>query len=279
MQDETLGSCRWRSALLSSLLSVAALGLAVAASADTAITGAALDAQRTQAELQQRIDAADDDVRTNIEALRKAQQELRRLKAYNAELAPQLERQALQQGQRLAALDNLELTRESLPGTLRELVERFRLWVESDMPFLHDERLARADSLETLLGDTDLSSAEKLDRVLSAWRSELDYGRELDSWRGELSGSQDQPARDVEFLRIGRVGWYYLTPDGKAGGVWKVEPGRWEALDSQGVAQLRKGLSVVREQRAPDLLTLPLSQPLLTPSQSQMQSPDKERNS
>lgn len=263
MQDEFPGSCRWRSALLWGLSVALSSGVvmspAFAADATTA-ADEALEAQRTQAALQQRIDAADDEVRANIEALRKTQQELRRVTRYNAELGPQVERQTQQLDQRREALDTLALTREALPGTLRDLVERFRLWVESDMPFLHDERLARADGLETLLGDAQLSSAEKLDRVLSAWRSELAYGQEIDSWRGELKGQPGQDVRDVEFLRVGRVGWYYLTPDGKAGGVWKVEPGRWEALDSQGVAQLRKGLSIVRDQRAPDLLALPLSQ-------------------
>lgn len=278
MQNKFAGACRWRSALLWGLLAAlssgAATGSVFAADTDTPVAGEALAAQRTQVELQQRIDTADDAVRANIDALRKTQQELRRVTRYNTELAPQVERQTQQLNQRREALDKLALTREALPGTLRDLVERFRLWVESDMPFLHDERLARADSLETLLGDAGLSSAEKLDRVLSAWRSELAYGQEIDSWRGELSGPADQPARDVEFLRVGRVGWYYLTPDGKSGGVWKAGPGRWEALDSQGVAELRKGLSIVREQRAPDLLALPLSQPL-----SQAQSQGGERNS
>ncbi|WP_240470539.1 DUF3450 domain-containing protein [Halomonas halocynthiae] len=264
MQDKFVWSRCWRPAplggLLTGLLASVVMSQALAASVEATVTGDALDAQRTQAALQRRIDTADDEVRANIEALRKAQHELRRLSAYNAELAPQVERETQRLDQRLAALDGLALTRDALPGTLRNLVERFRLWVESDIPFLHKERLARADSLEVLLGDASLSAAEKLERVLSAWRSELAYGQELDSWRGELSETQDQPARDVEFLRVGRVGWYYLTPDGNSGGVWKSEPGHWEALDSQGVAELRKGVSMVREQRAPGLLALPLSQ-------------------
>lgn len=258
MPDRFTWSRRWRVGLLLSL----ALSLSADALAAAALHDEALDAQRVQAELQARIDAADDAVRARLGALRQTREELRRLDAYNAELAPQVERQSETLDQRLAALESLAATREALPGLMRELVERLRRWVDADMPFLHDERLARVDSLEAMLGAAELAPAEKLERVLAAWRSELDYGRELDAWRGELHDSRGGPARDVEFLRVGRVGWYYLTPDGSAGGVWKVEQNRWQALDDAGTAELRKALGIVREQRAPELLNLPLSQPL-----------------
>lgn len=272
MPDRFTWSRRWRVGLLFSL----ALSLSTDALAAAALHDEALDAQRVQAELQTRIDAADDAVRTRLGALRQAREELRRLNAYSAELAPQVERQAETLDRRLAALDSLAATREALPGLMRELVERLRRWIDADMPFLHDERLARVDSLEAMLGAAELAPGEKLERVLAAWRSELDYGREFDAWRGELHDSRGSPARDVEFLRAGRVGWYYLTPDGGAGGVWKVEQERWQALDSDAIAELRKALDIVRERRAPELLNLPLSQPL---SQGQPQSAAGEQAS
>ncbi len=244
------------------LFSILVVSLTADAGANTALYDEVLDAQRTQAELQARIDGTDDKVRAKLDALRQAREELRRLDTYNAELVPQVESQAEMLDQRLAALKNLTKTREALPGLMRALVERLRLWVEADMPFLQQERLARGDSLEAMLADAELGRAEKLERVLAAWRSELDYGREFDAWRGELRASQESVKRNVEFLRVGRVGWYYLTPDGSEGGVWKVERGRWQVLDSDGIAEVRKGLGIVREQRAPALLNLPLSQPV-----------------
>lgn len=275
MHDRSTRSCSWRAGLLISLLS--GLTLAANAGADATLHDEALDAQRTQAELQARIDGADDEMRARLEALREAQGELRRLEAYNAELVPQIEGQAETLDRRLAAVDSLSATREALPGLMRELVERLRLWVEADMPFLQHERLARVDSLEAMLGDGELERGEKLERVLAAWRSELDYGRGFDAWRGEL---ESDAARDVEFLRVGRVGWYYLTPDGSEGGVWKVEKGRWQTLDSDGIAEVRKGLGIVHEQRAPALLNLPLSQPLSQRQpQPRPQSAAEERSS
>ncbi|MFM9270997.1 DUF3450 domain-containing protein [Halomonas elongata] len=236
-----------------------ALTLAASASAQSSLRDEALDAQRTQAELQERIDNADDAVREQLRELRQAREETRRLQAYNEELAPVVERQAATLEERRSGVESLAETREALPGMMREMVERLRTWVEHDMPFLRDERLARVASLESTLTAADLSSAEKLERVLAAWRAELDYGRELDAWRGELPG--DTP-REVEFLRIGRIGWYYLTPDGHQGGVWKAEAGEWQSLDESTLAEIRKGLRIVREQRAPAMLDLPVSQPV-----------------
>ncbi|WP_069383494.1 DUF3450 domain-containing protein [Halomonas caseinilytica] len=236
-----------------------ALTLATSASAQSSLRDEALDAQRTQAELQERIDNADEAVREQLRELRQAREEARRLQSYNEELAPVVERQAETLEERRSGVETLTETREALPGLMRDMVERLRAWVERDMPFLRDERLARVTSLEATLSASDLSSAEKLERVLAAWRTELDYGRELDAWRGDLTG--DTP-REVDFLRVGRVGWYYLTPDGHSGGVWKAESGDWQPLDESALAEVRKGLRIVREQRAPEILDLPVSQPV-----------------
>lgn len=240
--------------------SLAGLALTVAASASaTELREEAIAAQRTQAELQARIDGADEAVRDKLQALRQAREESRRLSRYNAELAPLVERQAATLAERREALDTLSRTREALPGLMRGMVDRLRTWVEGDMPFLRDERLARVDSLETLLADPELDTAEKLERVLAAWRAELDYGRGLDAWRGELPG--DTP-REVDFLRLGRVGWYYLTPDGRRGGIWQAATGDWRPLGEDVLGEVRKGLRIVREQRAPELLDLPVSRPV-----------------
>ncbi|MGQ7247010.1 DUF3450 domain-containing protein [Halomonas sp. V046] len=248
-------------------LCVFALAAAVMAAplaiAEGNLSDEALAAQRAQAELQTRIDAADEAVRENIQALRQAETEARRLESYNAALAPQVERQAETATEREAALATLSETREALPGRLADMTERLSTWVDQDLPFLHDERRARVASLQSALSDPALGDGEKLERVLGAWRAELEYGRELDAWRGRLAATDGETdGREVDFLRLGRVGWYYLTPDGSEGGVWKVAEHGWQPLDANARSEVGKGMSIVRDQRAPALLDLPLSQPL-----------------
>ncbi|MCL7941156.1 DUF3450 domain-containing protein [Halomonas sp. ATCH28] len=220
----------------------------------------ASQAQRSQAELQARIDAADDETRELLRELRRVEAETRRLEARSDALAPRLERRGERLDSREAALATLAETREALPQLEQALVSRLRIWVERDLPFLKEERLARAEGLEAGLDDPDASAAERLDRTLAAWRTELDYGRELDAWRGTLG--EEEARREVDFLRLGRVGLYYLTPDGREGGVWRADERRWQKLDEAGRAELRLGLRIARDQRAPELLTLPVSRSL-----------------
>ena len=63
----------------------------------------------------------------------------------------------------------------------------------------------------------------------------------------------------MEYLRIGRIGFYYVTPDGREGGVWDKEEGTWLALDEAARRQVRNGLRIAADQRTPELLQLPLS--------------------
>ncbi len=128
--------------------------------------------------------------------------------------------------------------------------------VEADLPFLVDQRLARASELREALNDRPLEAAGQAEKLVAAWRQELAYGREIDSWRGLLVGDD---GREVDYLRLGRVGLYFLTPDGREGGVWSRDEARWRSLEGPALAELRKGVAIARERRAPELLALPVS--------------------
>lgn len=247
-----------RSLRHSSLISLLWLGLVTAAFADPEVREEAEQAQRSQAELQARIDAADDESRAMLEELRELERAERRLARQNAELAPRVERQAVSLDRREAALDTLAQTRDALPELQERMIDRLEQWVERDMPFLREERLARVASLRSRTGE--LSSAERWERIVEAWRAELEYGREVDAWRGYLGEGESR--REVDYLRLGRVGLYYLTPDGRSGRVWHADAGSWAALDEDQQREVRNGLRIARDRRAPELLSVPLSQPL-----------------
>ncbi|WP_340148281.1 DUF3450 domain-containing protein [Billgrantia montanilacus] len=215
-------------------------------------------AQRSQAELQARIDAADEETRAMLEELRELERAERRLARENAELVPRLEHQAETLDRREVALDTLEETREALPVLQERLIERLAQWVDNDMPFLREQRQARVASLRSHIGE--LSTAERWERIVEAWRTELEYGREVDTWRGYLGDGESR--REVDYLRLGRVGFYYLTPDGRAGRVWQADAGSWAPLGEAERREVRNGLRIARDRRSPELLTLPISQPL-----------------
>ncbi|MCP1303958.1 DUF3450 domain-containing protein [Halomonas sp. R1t8] len=213
-----------------------------------------VEAQQTQSELQQQIDSADEATRSAIEELRRLERETRQMEASNATLSSRLASEAERQQRLSQALDTLSDTRDALPMIEQDMAEQLARWIESDLPFLTDERLARVESA----GNPEAGSAERIASLLEAWRAELAYGREVDSWRGRLVMEGASP-REVEYLRIGRIGFYYLTPDGREGGVWDKEGGEWLALDEPARRQVRNGLRIANDQRTPELLQLPLS--------------------
>ncbi len=213
-----------------------------------------VEAQQTQSELQQQIDSADEATRSAIEELRRLERETRQMETTNATLSSRLASEAERQQRLSQALDTLSDTRDALPMIEQDMAEQLTRWIESDLPFLTDERLARVESA----GNPEAGSAERIASLLEAWRAELAYGREVDSWRGRLVMEGASP-REVEYLRIGRIGFYYLTPDGREGGVWDKEGGEWLALDEPARRQVRNGLRIVNDQRTPELLQLPLS--------------------
>ncbi|MCI0510359.1 uncharacterized protein DUF3450 [Chromohalobacter marismortui] len=229
----------------------------------TSLRDATAQAQQEQAALQEKIDAADDATRELLTRLRDASREAARLERYNDELARRNKAQQALIEKRRAAIEQLSVTREALPGQLRDMVSQLRTLIKADLPFLREERLARVDSLDAMLDDSEMSAADKLDRVLSAWRTELDYGREMDTWQGRLVGDD---ARQVDYLRVGRIGFYYVTPNGREGGVWRAETQKWQPLEGDALDELRKGMRIARDQRAPALLDLPVSVTVETPA-------------
>ncbi|WP_447043810.1 DUF3450 domain-containing protein [Vreelandella sp. H-I2] len=236
------------------LAGVLASGTLLASEQAVAQAAESVEAQQTQAALQEQIDAADEQTREQLEELRRLERETRRLEADNASLAGGLAEEAERQQRLATALDTLEETRAALPVIEQNMVEQLSNWIEGDLPFLRDERLAR---FERQPGEQGENTIERINSLLEAWRVELDYGREMDSWRGRLR--QENREREVDFLRIGRIGFYYLTPDGREGGVWNAESGEWQPLNDEYLREVRSGLRMAEDQRAPDLLTLPLS--------------------
>lgn len=252
--------------LLASCLAAMSLATTGSVLAQDSLSQASIQAQQDQAELQQRIDEADDATREALQRLRQANQQADRLESYNAELAPVVDNQAKRIDSETRALEQISVTREALPGEMRDMVEQLRAMIEADMPFLRDERLARVQDLEQMLGSDDASQADKFQRIFSAWRAELAYGREMDQWNGPLEGAQSdaasqgsQMAREVDYLRVGRTGWYYVTPNDRAGGVWSVANGEWEALNGDQLKEVRRGIRIAQDQSAPALLHLPAS--------------------
>ena len=152
-------------------------------------------------------------------------------------------------------LINMETTQREIVPLMLKMVEVISQFVALDIPFLSEERQFRVAELQTIMERADVSLAEKYRRVLEAYQVETEYGRTIEAYQDELE--LDERIRTVNFLRIGRVGLYYLTLDGQQAGVWDGDE-RWRPLDSEYLQAIDKGLKVAKKQLPPDLLVLPI---------------------
>ena len=66
--------------------------------------------------------------------------------------------------------------------------------------------------------------------------------------------------KEVDFLKVGRVAYMYITLDGSEAGVWNKESGQWDDA-SDYTAGVKQALKMARKQAAFDLVTLPIAAP------------------
>ena len=140
------------------------------------------------------------------------------LMVYNALLERQLQDQQTEITELQNAIEGVPELERQIPPLLSRMVEGLEQFVAMDLPFLQQERNDRVAQLKSLLERADVNVAEKTRRVLEAWQIENEYGRTNLAYNGTLE--IDGVAREVEFLRVGRIALLYQTPDAEYTGAW-----------------------------------------------------------
>ncbi|MEM1412937.1 MAG: DUF3450 family protein, partial [Pseudomonadota bacterium] len=84
-----------------------------------------------------------------------------------------------------------------------------------------------------------------------------DYGRTLEAYKGRLD--LGDRSFDVDFLRIGRIALLYRSVGNDRFGHWDKDAGRWVEVDASAFRRnVDKGLSIARQEMAPELFSIPL---------------------
>jgi hypothetical protein len=227
----------------------------------------ALELERTvqveAAESQRQVEALDDEGQRLLREYREALRALEDSQAYRDQLVQLVADQRAEIARREAELEALEATRRQMLPLMGRMVAVLGEVIAIDAPFLPTERRLRQSQLAALMDRADLGPGEKLRRILEAYQVEARYGQTLEAYTGPLD-----EARTVEFLRLGRVGLYYLTLDGAEAGVWDRDAGRWAVLDPSYREPLQQALRIARRQAPPDLVRLPVPAPEVAPGQA-----------
>lgn len=175
----------------------------------------------------------------------------------------QLNAVIVSQNEELASLqkqiDGVEEVGRAVTPLMLKMIDALDKFIALDLPFLADERKARVDQLRVLMRRSDVADAERYRRILEAYQIENDYGRSIDAKPGTVSrGGVDVP---VDFLRVGRIALMYQTRDETEVGTWNHSKKAFEPLDGYD-NWMSEALRVAKKQAAPQLIRVPLPQPV-----------------
>lgn len=208
---------------------------------------------------QQRIDVISDDIRDKVEEYKALMKQIENLGIYNEQLQAQLDSQDIEIAELGSSIDNVTLIERQITPLMLRMIDALEQFVALDMPFLPEERSTRIGRLKDMIGRSDVGVAEKFRAVFDAYQTEMEYGRTIEAYRGMLSAAEG--GREVDFLRVGRIGLYYMSLDGSLLGAWNPDTREWETLPGGYRAYITDGLRIAREQAAPDLIKLPIPKP------------------
>lgn len=218
-----------------------------------------IEANRASAAAQKSVDDLSEQSRRMLEEYRDALRRTEALDAYNAHLRRLVASQEEQKRSLEKQLDDMELTRREVVPLMLRMVDALERFVALDRPFLSEERTGRAAGLKKLMNRPDVGDAEKFRRLLEVYKSENEYGKTMEAYRGELE--DHGAARTVDFLRVGRVALLYRSLDGREAGVWSQRTRSWQSLPPDYAQSLQEGLAIARHEAAPQLLPIAADAP------------------
>lgn len=204
-----------------------------------------------QADTQKAVDVLDEERGSLLDQYQNMLREADGLRIYNQQLRAQIKsQQAEMEAVRVEGFEVERTNREILP-LMEKMVNTLEGFVDLDIPFLPEERQGRIKKLRDMMARADVTTSEKYRRIVEAYQVEMEYGRTLEGYEGKLGD------KVVEFLRTGRVGLMYQTPDGKETGYWDVEKKAFTRDDSYRDS-VREGLKIAKKQVSPNLIVAPI---------------------
>jgi hypothetical protein len=209
---------------------------------------------------QNKVNNLTEQAQTKLQQFHAVTKEVDGLNVYNDQMQTQIDNQLSELQQLAKSMEDVSVIERQISPLMARMISTLKTFIELDVPFLPEERTKRVNDLSAMMERADISVAEKFRRVLEAYQIEVDYGRTIEAYSGNLV--VDGQDMEVDFLRIGRVSLVYQTRDGSRLGEWKQsaqQPGQWQALSQDYRLGINKALRIARKQLAPDLIMVPVS--------------------
>ena len=156
-------------------------------------------------------------------------------------------------------LAGLEETNRGVVPLMLGMIDTLDRIVEADIPFRIEERRKRVQRLRDMMDQAEVTASEKYRRVMEAYQGELEFGRTTEAYSDTLPTT----GQTVDFLRVGRTLLVYQTSDNSETGWFNPSPGsrQFEQLPDRYRLEVKEGLAIAKNEKAPNLVTLPVPLP------------------
>ena len=246
--------------------STAAITIAFGGAAFAQFSSALNESEATAREAkasQQRIEQLDDQTTALVNDYRANLKQLEAATRYNASLNRNIQAQQRQLERLRTDIDNVAGLQRGMQPLMEDMVATFSDLVAADLPFNlegPDGRLARVDRLNKVMGDPNLSAAQRYRLIVEAYQIENEFGRTIGTYEGPIDDGGT--ARSGEFLRVGRIALMFKTADDSVLKIWDKDQKGWVNLNKSYLPDVRLGLRMAKEQTAPALLPVPVKAPV-----------------
>ena len=183
--------------------------------------------------------------------------EIENYRTYNAQLKKNIADQESEKASIKEQIEQIKKTRKEIVPFMTKMLGTLREFIDLDVPFLEEERRKRLTSLMEMMDKAKFSVSEKYRKIMEAYQFEMEYGKTIETYTGKQQVGDKQLV--VNYLRLGRLGFFYQTLDAKTQGFWNVKTGRWEPLTSGTGKNLAGAIEIAKKLKAPSLITLPLT--------------------
>ncbi len=241
---------------LIALSALLCLNAAMAQSLDSTVQ-AETRINKDAASSQQRVSTLAKQTQDLLAEYRAVVREVEGLKIYNENLAKVVGDQRSEIESINNQLAGLEATNRGVVPLMLEMIEALGQIVEADIPFRIEERRARVERLANMMDQAEVTASEKYRRVMEAYQSELEFGRTTEAYSDTLPTT----GQTVDFLRVGRTLLIYQTSDQSSTGWFNPSTRAFEELPSKYTLEVKNGIAIAKNEKAPDLVMLPTPGP------------------
>ncbi len=186
-----------------------------------------------------------------------------RLKAENNQLRAERERltsQAAKQAEvnrgLAAEKAGAEIIQAEMLPHLKAVLTRMDRLIETDAPFLGQERRTRLSKLSAILDDPGITVAEKYRKTMEALFIEAEYGNTVEVYQERIVLDGTEVLGNI--FRLGRVSLFFLSLDRETSAVFNLALNGWSPLGHEASQAIAGAAAMAAKHRPMEVISLPI---------------------